>query len=93
MEQERLLAADSRLPLPAPLAFALLDAAAQIREHLTWMPPSQHLTAKLRALLAVCTNYAFLCRAGYGVRCLTQDLTVDRPSGQIWLFIRKARGD
>jgi hypothetical protein len=24
---------------------------------------------------------------------LTQDLTVDRPSGQIWLFIRKAKGD
>jgi hypothetical protein len=43
--------------------------------------------------MAVCTNYAFLCRAEYGVHCLTQDLNVDRPSGQIWLFIRKAKGD
>jgi hypothetical protein len=35
----------------------------------------------------------FFYRAEYGVRCLTHDLTVDRPYGQIWLFIRKARGD
>jgi hypothetical protein len=27
------------------------------------------------------------------VRCLTKDLIVGRPSGQIWLFIRKAIGD
>jgi hypothetical protein len=42
MRQERLLAADSRLPLPAPLALSLLNAAAQLREHLTWTPPSRH---------------------------------------------------
>jgi hypothetical protein len=61
----------------APLVGALLDAAAQLRKHITWTPPSRHLLAKFRAILAVCTNYAFFCRAETGVRCLTHDLTVD----------------
>jgi hypothetical protein len=43
--------------------------------------------------MAVCTNHAFFIRAESGVRCLTHDLTVDRPSKQIWLFIWKAEGD
>jgi hypothetical protein len=80
MQQESVLAADSRLPLPAPLAVALFDAAAQIRKHLTWTPPSRHLIARFRALLVVCANYAFFCVAEYGVRCLTHDLIIDRPS-------------
>jgi hypothetical protein len=96
MQQERLLAADSRLPLPAPLGVALLDAAAQRRKHLMWTPvtpPSRHLIAKFRALRAVCANYAIFCKAESEIRCLTHDLILDRPSGQIWLFIRKAKGD
>jgi hypothetical protein len=37
MEHEHLRAADSRLPLLAPMALALLDAAAQLRKHIiTW---------------------------------------------------------
>jgi hypothetical protein len=74
MQQERLLAADSRLQLPTPLAFALLDATAQIRRHLTRTPPSRHLISTFRALMAVCTNYAFFCKAEYGVCCLTKYL-------------------
>jgi hypothetical protein len=66
MEQERLLAADSRLPIPAPLALALLDAAAQISKHLTWTPPALHLIARFPALLAVCTNYAFSAKRNHG---------------------------
>jgi hypothetical protein len=92
MQQERLQAADSRLPLPAPPALSLPNAAAELPTHLTWTPPSRHLIARFRALLAVCTNYAFFCRAKSCVRCLTQDLAVERPSGEIWLFIRKAKG-
>jgi hypothetical protein len=63
MQQQRLQAADSRLPLPAPLALSLLTAAANLRKHLLWTPTSRHLIAQFRALLAVCTNYAFFCRA------------------------------
>jgi hypothetical protein len=59
MQQERLQAADSRLPIPAPLALTLLHTAAKIRTHLTWTPPARHMIATFRALLAVCTNYAF----------------------------------
>jgi hypothetical protein len=70
MQQERLLATDSRMPLPAPLALALLDAATHIREHLTWTPPTRHLIARFRALPAVCTNFAFFCRAEFRARCL-----------------------
>jgi hypothetical protein len=93
MHQQRLQAADSRLPLPAPRALSLLTAAAKLRTHLQWTPTSRHLIAQFRALLTVCTNYAFFCRAELGVRCLTHDLVVDRPSKKIWLFIRKAKGD
>jgi hypothetical protein len=46
MLQERLLAADSRLPLPAPLALSLLNATTQLRKHLTWTPPSRYLIAR-----------------------------------------------
>ena len=93
MHQQRLQAADSRLPLPAPLALSLLTAAATLSTHLQWTPTSRHLIARFRALLAVCTTYAFFCRAESGVRCLSGDLVVDRPSQKIWLFIRKAKGD
>jgi hypothetical protein len=41
----------------------------------------------------MCTNYAFFCRAEHGVRYLTLDPTFDRQSGQIWLFIKKSKGD
>jgi hypothetical protein len=42
---------------------------------------------------SVCVNYTFSCRAETGARCLTGDLTVDRPSLQICLFFRKSIGD
>jgi hypothetical protein len=80
MQQQRILAANSRLPLLAPLALALLDAATHLRKHLTWTPPSRHVIARFRVTLAVSTNYAFFYRAESGVRCLTHDMTVDRPS-------------
>jgi hypothetical protein len=69
IQQERLQAADSRLPLPAPLALSLLTAAANLRTHLQLTPTSRHLIAQFRALLAVCRNCAFFCRAESGVRC------------------------
>jgi hypothetical protein len=93
MQQQRLHASDSRLPLPAPLALSLLTAAAKLRTHLHWTPTSRHLIAQFRALLAISTNHAFFCRAESCVRYLTHDLVVDRQSKQIWLFIRKAKGD
>jgi hypothetical protein len=93
MQHHRLLAADSRLPLLAPLALTMLDAVALLREHLTWASPTRHDITRFRAMHAVCTNYAFFRRAEAGVRCLTQNMTVDRPSGQTWLFIQKAKGD
>jgi hypothetical protein len=68
IQHERLHAADSRLPLPAPLALSLLTAAAKIHTRLQWTPLSRHLITQLRALLAVCTNYALFCRAEFGVR-------------------------
>jgi hypothetical protein len=48
---------------------------------------------RFRACLAICVNYSFSCRAGTGARCRTGDITVDRPSQQICLFVRKCKGD
>jgi hypothetical protein len=41
----------------------------------------------------VCVNYTFFCRSETGARCQTGDLTVDRPSQQIFLFVRKSKGN
>jgi hypothetical protein len=48
---------------------------------------------RFRAYLAVCVNYTFFCRGETGARCQTGDITVDRPSHQICLFVRKSKGD
>jgi hypothetical protein len=73
MKQQRLLVANSTIPV-------LLEATTHLREHLTWTPPTRHAIARFRATLAVCTNYAFFCKARTGVRYLTHDVIVDRPS-------------
>jgi hypothetical protein len=88
MKQQRLLATDPCLPLPSSLALAMLNAAARLREQLTWTTPTRHNIVTFRAIMAVCTKYAFFCRAESGVRCRTRVLTVDRPSRHIWLVIR-----
>jgi hypothetical protein len=48
---------------------------------------------RFRACLAICVNYIFFCRAETGARCRTGDLTVDKLSQQICLFVRISKGD
>jgi hypothetical protein len=38
MQQHRLVPADTRLPLPAPVALDILQAANTLRDGLTWSP-------------------------------------------------------
>jgi hypothetical protein len=38
-------------------------------------------------------QFHFFCRAETGARCRTSDITVDKPSQQICLFVRKYKGD
>jgi hypothetical protein len=77
MLQHRLLPADTRLPLPAPVALDIVLAANTLRDSLTWSPAARHLLERFRACLAVCVNYTFFCRAKTGARCQTGDLTVE----------------
>jgi hypothetical protein len=93
MLQRRLVPADSRLPLPSPVAHNILLAADTLRNSLTWTLAALPLLERFRAWLAICVNYIFFCRAETGARCQTGDLTVDRPSQQIYLFVRKSKGD
>jgi hypothetical protein len=93
MLQHRLVPADTRLPLPALVALDILLAATTIRDDLAWSPATLPLLERFRACLAVCVNYTFFLRAETGARCLTGDLTVDKPSQQICLFVRKSKGD
>jgi hypothetical protein len=93
MLQHRLVPADTRLPLPAPLALDILHAANTLRDGLTWSPATRPLLERFRACLAVCVNYTFFCRVDTGARCQTGDLIVDRPSQQICMFVRKSKGD
>jgi hypothetical protein len=93
MLQRRLVQADSRLPLPAPVALNILLAANALRDTLTWTPATRPLLENFRACLAICVNYIFSAAQKTGARCQTGDLTVDRPSHQIYLFVRKCKGD
>jgi hypothetical protein len=93
MLQHRLVPTTSRLPLPAPVALDILQAAAALRDTLTWTTAALPELQRFRACLAVYVNYIFFCRAELGARCQTGDLTVDRPSQKICLFVRKSKGD
>jgi hypothetical protein len=59
MVQHRLVPADTRLPLPAPVALDILTAANTLRDRLTWSPAHLPLLECFRACLAVCVNYTF----------------------------------
>jgi hypothetical protein len=76
-------------PLPAPITLNILLAANTSRDDLTCPPATLPMLERFRACLAVCVNYIFFCRAETGARCHTCDLTADRPSQQICLFVRK----
>jgi hypothetical protein len=91
--QHRLIPATTRLPLPAPVALTILLAADTLRLTLPWTPAALPQLQRFKACLAICVNYTFSCRAKTGARCQTGDLIVDRPSQQIYLFVRKSKGD
>jgi hypothetical protein len=59
---------------------------------LTRQPDNLAQIKTFRAILAVCTNYCYFCRAETGVRCHMDDIAVDRTGGNILLSIRKAKG-
>jgi hypothetical protein len=69
MLRHRLVPTASRLPLPAPVALNILQAAAALCDTLTWTTAALPQLERLRAYLAVCVNYIFFCRAKTGARC------------------------
>jgi hypothetical protein len=75
------------------MALDILQAAAALRDTLTWTTTSLPQLRRFRACLVVCVNYIFSCRAETGARCQTGDILVDKPSQQICLFVRKSKGD
>jgi hypothetical protein len=93
MLQRRIVPTDSRLPIPAQVALNILLAANTLHADLARTPATRPLLERFRACLAICVNYIFFCRAETGSRCRTGDITVDRPSQQICLFVRKSKGD
>ena len=82
--------APARLPLPAPVALAILEYAEDLLPTLRWTSPSHPGLAVFRAMVAVLVNYTFFCRGEYGVSMLTRDLSVDDST--ITLFLRKVKG-
>jgi hypothetical protein len=79
MLQHRLLPTASRLPLPAPVALDILEAAATLRDTFTRTPDALPQLQRSRACLAICVNHIFFCPAETGARCQTGDLIVDIP--------------
>ena len=93
MQQQPITAPDIRVPLPAPIVQQMLLFAHRHYRALTWQPDNLVQIKTFRAMLAVCTNYCYFCRAETGVRCHVDDIAVDRTGGNILLFVRKAKGD
>jgi hypothetical protein len=60
----RLVPADSRMPLPAPIALNIMLAANTLRDNLTCTPVTRPMLERFRACLAICVNYIFFlsCR-------------------------------
>jgi hypothetical protein len=77
-----------RIPLPAPVALAILEHAARLS--VTWtLPPSPSLL-HFRAMLAVLVNYIYFCRGECGVSMRSGDISVH--DGYITLFLAKVKG-
>jgi hypothetical protein len=93
IQQQPITAPDIRVPLPAPIVQHMLLFAHRHYRALTWQPDNLVHIKTFRAMLAVCTNYCYFCRAKTGVRCHMDDIAVDRTGGNILLFVRKAKGD
>jgi hypothetical protein len=83
MLQHRIVPTASRLPLPAPVALDILQAAATLRDTLTLTNATLPQLQRFRACVVVCVNYTFFCRAKTGARCQTGNLIVDRPSHEM----------
>jgi hypothetical protein len=93
MQQQPITDPDIRVPIPTPIVQHMLIFAHIHYRALTWQPDNLIQIKTFRTILAVCTNYPFFCRAETGVRCHMDDIAVDRTSGNLLLFIRKAKGD
>jgi hypothetical protein len=74
MLQHRLVPADTRLPLPAPVALDILLAPSTSRANLMWSHAIRTQLERFRACLAVCVNYTFVCRAKTGANPILADL-------------------
>jgi hypothetical protein len=93
MQQQRSVPSDTRLPLPATVALDILLAANTIRRNPDMDNIKHTVTLTFSSLARGVRQLHLFCRAEIGTRCLTGDLTVDRPSQQICLFVRKCKGD
>lgn len=92
-QQELIEEEDVRVAMPAPIMHDILTHLQRLRSNTAWTPDNIATLQVIRASLASVTNYLYFCRAETGVTCPTGDVVVDRPSGQILLFVRKSKGD
>jgi hypothetical protein len=93
MQQQPITDPDIRVPIHAPIEQHMLLLGHRHYRALTWQPDNLVHIKTFRAILAVCTNYCYFCRAETGVRCHMDDIAVDRTGGDIMLCVRKAKGD
>jgi hypothetical protein len=87
-QQRRLIAVDARLPLLSPLALFILLLADNLQNTLKGTITFTTLLALFQVSPTMCVNYVFFCRVEAGVHCQAIDLTIDRLSGYICLYIQ-----
>jgi hypothetical protein len=66
----------------------MLQFTHQHYRALTLQPDTLVHIKTCRAILAVCTNYSYFCRAETGVRFHMDDIAVDKTGGKVLLFVR-----
>ena len=79
-----------RLPLPAPVALAILELGEQLLIKTTWKPKDPILPV-LRATVATIASYVFFNRGECIACAVTEDLVVSNTA-HITLLLRQEKG-
>jgi hypothetical protein len=88
--QRDLAPTPERLPLPAPVALAILAKAEALLKVVHWDCPTEDNNTLLRACIASIASYVFFCRGECGACARTEDLVVNDT--HITLRLNKEKG-
>jgi hypothetical protein len=92
LRQLCLVDSDARVALPAQIVVDIPHWAHAEQKTIQWHPSHLPRLMRFRDALAVCTTYAFSCRADSGLACRTDNLALDDGLEKIRNFSAQLEG-